>query len=63
MGNDPLAVGVPLSAPVAALNVTPLGNAPDSESDGAGKPVAVIVKVPTELTVNVAAFTLVIAAA
>src|SRR5205823_10738136 len=38
--------GVPLSTPVAVLNVTPLGSAPFSLNAGAGKPEAVTVKVP-----------------
>ena len=38
------AAGVPDSTPVDALKVTPLGRAPDSVSVGAGKPVAVTVK-------------------
>ena len=59
----PLAVGVPLNTPVAVLNVTPLGNGPVSENEGAGKPVAVTVKVPAEATVKVVLFTLVMAAA
>ena len=63
MGNDPLAAGVPLSTPVAGFNVTPLGNAPDSESDGAGDPVAVTVNVPAVPTENVVLLTLVIAVA
>ena len=63
MGNVPLAVGVPLITPVAVLNVTPPGNGPDSESNGAGKPVATTVKVPAEPVVNVAELTLVMLAA
>ena len=51
--NVPLTVGVPLNTPVAAVNVTPFGSAPDSESVGVGKPVAVTVKEPSEPTVNV----------
>ena len=54
MGKIPPVVGVPLSTPVAVLNVTPPGNGPDSESDGAGKPTATTVKVPAVPTVNVA---------
>ena len=63
MGKVPLAVGVPLNTPVAVLNVTPPGNDPVSESDGAGKPVATTVKVPAEATVKVVWFALVMAAA
>src|SRR5205814_1232534 len=37
------AAGVPPSAPVLALNVTPLGRAPVSLKVGAGKPLAVTV--------------------
>ena len=40
-----------------------MGNAPDSEKVGAGKPVAVTVKVPPVPTVNVALLELVIAGA
>src|ERR1019366_4444861 len=63
MGNVPLAVGVPLNTPVAVLNVTPPGKDPDSESDGAGNPVATTVKVPAEATVKVLLFALVMAGA
>ena len=63
MGKMPLTVGVPLNTPVAELNVTPLGKDPVSESDGAGKPVAVTVKDPAEPTVKVVLFAFVIAAA
>lgn len=55
--------GVPLSTPVAALNVTPLGNAPVSLSVGVGKPVAVTMNVPAVPTANVVLFVLVIAGA
>ena len=54
---------VPLNTPVAAVNVTPEGSAPDSERVGAGVPVAVTVNVPAVPTVNVALLALVIAGA
>ena len=54
MGKLPLAVGVPLSTPVLVLNETPVGSAPDSESEGAGKPEAVTVNELSVLTGNVA---------
>jgi len=38
--------GIPASTPLDALNVTPLGRAPDSANVGAGDPVAVTVKLP-----------------
>ncbi len=57
------AAGVPLSTPVAAVNVTPLGKAPLSLSVGVGKPVFVTVKLPLLPTVNVVLFALVIAGA
>jgi hypothetical protein len=57
-----LAAGVPERTPVAELNVTPGGNAPDSLNIGAGVPVAVTVNVPVVPTVNVVLFALVIAA-
>jgi hypothetical protein len=44
-------------------NVTPLGRAPVSVSDGVGVPVAVTVKLPAVPTVNVVLFPLVIAGA
>jgi hypothetical protein len=47
--------------PVEALNVTPLGRAPDSLSVGAGLPVAVKVNVPDDPTVKVALDELVMA--
>ena len=62
MGKIPLTVGVPLNTPVAELNVTPLGNGPVSESDGAGKPVATTVKLPAEERMKVVLFALVMAA-
>ena len=46
------AAGVPASAPVAELKVTPEGKLPDSESAGVGKPDAVTVKELTVPTVN-----------
>ena len=52
--------GVPLSTP-AEVNVTPLGRAPVSVNVGAGKPVAVTVNDPAEVTVNVVLLALVIA--
>jgi len=48
------AAGVPLSTPVVVFKVTPDGKAPVSLNIGAGKPVAVTVKVPPVPTVNVA---------
>ena len=58
------AAGVPLSTPVAALNVTPLGNVPLSLSVGVGAPVAVTVKVlPAVPAVKVALLALVMAGA
>ncbi len=56
-------LGVPPSVPVEALNVTPEGRAPDSESAGAGVPVAATVNEPAEPTVKVALFALVMAGA
>jgi hypothetical protein len=53
--------GMPLSTP--PLNVTPLGNVPDSLIAGAGNPVAVTLNVPDEPTVNVVLMALVIAGA
>ena len=55
------AAGVPLNAPVPAVNVTPLGSAPDSAIVGAGKPAAVVVKDPANPTVKLALAALVIA--
>jgi len=57
------AAGVPLSTPVPALNVTPLGNVPDSLNVGVGVPVAVTVNVPAVPTVNVVLLALVITGA
>jgi hypothetical protein len=57
------AVGVPLSTPVDALNVTPVGNAPDSLRVAAGNPLAVTVKLLALPTVNVALLALAIAGA
>src|ERR1700730_3548077 len=48
------AAGVPLSSPVEALNVTPLGNVPLSNKDGAGNPATVTVNDPGALTVSAA---------
>ena len=56
------AAGVPASTPVAAVKLTPDGNAPDSDSVGAGKPVAVTVKEPREPRTKVVVFALVMAA-
>jgi hypothetical protein len=55
--------GVPLNRPVASLNETPLGNAPLSEKVGAGRPLAVTLKLPFVPAVNVVAFALVKAGA
>ena len=49
------ASGVPANTPLGASNVTPDGNAPDSDKAGAGKPLAVTVNVPADPTVNVVA--------
>jgi hypothetical protein len=57
------AAGVPLSTPVAALNVTPLGSVPLGLRVGAGKPVVVTVNDPAVPTLKVALFALVIAGA
>ena len=57
------AAGVPLSAPVVALSVTPLGSAPVSVNVGAGEPVAVTVNDPAVPTVKVVLLALVIAGA
>ena len=56
------AAGVPLSTPVVALNVTPLGRVPLSLSVGVGKPVVVTVKLPAAPTVKVVLLALVMAA-
>jgi hypothetical protein len=53
--------GVPLSTPVDALKVTPVGKVPVSLRVGAGVPVAVTVKVPAVPTVNVVLAPLVMA--
>ena len=54
-GYDPPvpAAGVPDSAPVVELRATPLGRVPVSLKVGAGKPLAVTVKVPVVPTVKV----------
>jgi hypothetical protein len=57
------ASGVPEITPVVKSNVTPPGSGPASVNVGAGKPVAVTVKLPSEPTVNVVAAALVIAGA
>jgi hypothetical protein len=62
MGKAPLAVGVPLRTPVAELKVTPEGMLPDSESVGAGEPVAMTLNEPRVPTVSVVLFALVMAA-
>ena len=54
------AAGVPLSAPVAAVKVTPLGSVPLSVSVGAGKPLAATVKEPAAPVVKVALLALVL---
>jgi hypothetical protein len=54
------AAGVPLSTPVDALKVTPVGNAPDSLKVGAGDPLAVTVKLPALPTLKAALLALVI---
>ena len=61
--NVPLTVGVPLNTPVAAVNVTPFGSAPDSDSVGVGKPVAVTVNDPGVLIVKAVLLALVMAGA
>jgi len=58
--------GVPLSVPVPSLlstNVTPLGSAPVSIKDGAGKPVVITVNDAEVPTVNVVLFALMMAGA
>ena len=55
--------GIPLSTPVDALNVTPLGKVPASLSVGAGEPVAVTVNVPACPAVKLVVLALVIAGA
>jgi hypothetical protein len=57
------AAGVPLTTPLAVLNVTPLGSAPLSLNVGAGKPVAVTVKEQAVLSVHVVLLALVMAGA
>src|SRR5437588_141025 len=57
------AVAVPESIWLVELYVTPVGRMPVWMIDGAGKPVAVTVKVPAIPTRNVVAFALVIAGA
>ena len=54
---------VPLSTPVAAVKVMPLGNVPLSLNAGAGKPLSVTVKLPAAPTVNVVLAVLVMEAA
>jgi len=66
-GYVPPVAGVPLNVAVPfplSTNVTPLGSAPVSVSDGVGDPVAVTVKKPSPDPIsNVALLTLVIAGA
>jgi hypothetical protein len=57
IGNAPVWVGVPFRTP--ALNVTPVGSAPDSVMLGVGVPVGVIVNEPTVPSVKVALVALV----
>ena len=57
------AAGVPLSTPVEALKVTPLGSAPASLKFGVGKPLAVTVNEPRVPAVNVVLLALVMAGA
>ena len=57
------AAGVPLSTPVEALKVTPLGSVPVSLSVGVGKPVAVTGNDPAEPTVKAVLLALVMAGA
>jgi len=59
----PATVGVPLSRPVVALSVTPVGRVPVSLNVGAGKPEAVTVNDPAVPTVNVMLLALVMAGA
>ena len=61
--NVPLTVGVPLRTPVATVNDTPLGSAPDSDRVGVGEPVAVTVNEPDDPTVKLVLFALVMAGA
>ena len=53
IGKDPDWVGVPASAPVPGVKVTPFGRVPDSARVGVGEPVAVTVNVPAVPSVNV----------
>src|SRR5260221_360588 len=55
--------GVPERTPVAGFSVTPEGSAPVTEKVGAGKPVAVTVKVPAFPVTKVVLLALVIAGA
>jgi hypothetical protein len=57
------AAGVPLSRPVPALKVTPLGRVPLSFRVGAGKPVSVTVNAPVVPRVKVVLLALVMAGA
>jgi hypothetical protein len=52
---------VPDNTPVVVSRFTPVGSAPVLANVGAGKPVAVTAKLPSEPTVNVVALGLVIA--
>jgi len=56
-------VAVPLSTPVVALKVTPLGSVPVSLRVGVGKPVAVTGNDPAVPTVNAVLLALVMAGA
>lgn len=60
-GKEPAVSGVPLSSPVGAVKVTPLGSVPVYVSVGVGRPVAVTVKLPTASFVKVVVLALVIA--
>ena len=55
--------GVPLNTPVVEFRVTPEGSVPVSLKVGAGRPVAVTVKVPGWPSMNVVLFRLVMAGA
>jgi hypothetical protein len=58
-GKLPATPGVPARTPVAGVNVTPDGSAPEIDSVGVGVPVAVTVNVPATPFVNVVVFALV----
>src|SRR5690348_2799404 len=66
IGKVPVAVAVPLRVAVPlplSWNVTPLGSAPASVSEGVGVPVAVKMKLPATPEVNVVLLALVIVGA